>query len=70
MIVSFKVDYYKKFCKDVKLIRKNRKIKDYGKKTHLKVRMVLAILILNLSIQKNTKGRKAKDKLKLKKYLK
>ena len=41
-----------------------------AKKTHLKVRMVQrAILIISLYItQKPTKGEKAKDKLKLKKY--
>ena len=62
---SLKADYYKKVLRDksINLLEKIRKIKGYGKKTHLKVQIVPeSNLIVNLYImQKNLQGEKAKD---------
>ena len=70
---SLKTDYYKTVIKQKtnKILVRINKIKNYGKKTHLKVRMVPESNPDSKFIyyaKKPTKGEKAKDKLKLKKY--
>ena len=70
---SLKADYKNIFLKTKSklILEKLRKIKRHGKKTHLKVRMVPESNPDSKFIyyaKKPTKGEKAKDKLKLKKY--
>ena len=70
---SLKADYYKKNFKEKskQILDKIKNIKKYGKKTHLKVRIVPESNPDSKFIyyaKKPTKGEKAKDKLKLKKY--
>ena len=71
--ISLKDDYYKHKIKvkTKQLLEKIKKIKSNGKKTHLKVRMVPESNPDSKFIyyaKKPTKGEKAKEKLKLKKY--
>ena len=70
---SLKADYHRKEIKlkTIKLLEKIKILKNYGKKTHLKVRMVPESNHDSKFIyyaKKPTKGEKAKEKLKLKKY--
>ena len=70
---GLKADYHKKNIKDKtsKILEKIRNLKKYGEKTHIKVRMVPENNPDSKFIyyaKKPTKGEKAKDKLKLKKY--
>ena len=70
---SLKADYHKKVIKEKskQILEKIKEIKKYGKKTHIKVRMVPESNPDSKFIyyaKKPTKGEKAKDKLKLKKY--
>ena len=70
---GLKVDFLKASLqlKSKKIFDKIKKLKNYGKKTHLKVRMVPESKPDSKFIyyaKKPTKGEKAKDKLKLKKY--
>ena len=67
---SLKADYYRRSLKNKSklLLEKINKIKSYGKKTHLKVRMVpKTTQIVSLFItQKNLPKGKGQNKLKLK----
>ena len=70
---SLKTEYYKNSLKQksLSLLKKISNLKTYGKKTHIKVRMVPESNPDSKFIyyaKKPTKGEKAKDKLKLKKY--
>ena len=69
---SLKAEYYKKEIKEKSknILEKIKIIKNMAKKTHLKVRMVPESNPDSKFIYyaKTTKGEKAKDKLKLKKY--
>ena len=70
---SLKTDYYKKEIKQksVNILKKLERLKKMAKKTHIKVRMVPESNPDSKFIyyaKKPTKGEKAKDKLKLKKY--
>ena len=70
---SLKAEYQKNRLKEKskKILNKIKSLKNYGKKTHLKVRMVPESNPDSKFIyyaKKPTKGEKAKEKLKLKKY--
>ena len=70
---SLKADYYKENIKkkSSRILHLLKNLKKHGKKTHIKVRMVPESNPDSKFIyyaKKPTKGEKAKDKLKLKKY--